>query len=288
MKINVKRVNAFTDKIDGGNPAGVLFNSPQLTNSQMAFITKELKVSETAFVYPSNKADYKIRFFSPDIEVDLCGHATISTFYTMALENRLNKNSIKMETIAGILPIDIEYNPDGDIKKVMMTQAKPVLKDIFLDISFIADSLNISPEEINQKMPLQKVSTGLFTLPVCIKSYDVLKNMKPDFKKIKKICKENGFGSYHVFTFETSEPKSLYHARNFAPLYAIDEDPVTGTANGAVCSYLVKNGVIEQGSFVCEQGDITGRKGRVFVEIKNEKVRVGGIAKIVEEKEIEI
>jgi predicted PhzF superfamily epimerase YddE/YHI9 len=70
-------------------------------------------------------------------------------------------------------------------EKVMMHQAKPVLKDIYLDIFEIADSLKITPEFINSSLPKQIVSTGLFTLPICIKSFDILKNIKPDFEKIK-------------------------------------------------------------------------------------------------------
>ena len=89
IKIKVKRINAFTDKINGGNPAGVLLDAPHLLENQMKDITRELKVSETAFVYPSNIVDYKVLFFSPEVEVELCGHATIATFYTMAYEEIL-------------------------------------------------------------------------------------------------------------------------------------------------------------------------------------------------------
>ena len=85
MKIVVIKVNAFTESINGGNPAGVVLNSPELTEKQMAYITKQIEVSETAFVFPSKKADYKIRFFTSEIEVDLCGHATIATFFTQLL-----------------------------------------------------------------------------------------------------------------------------------------------------------------------------------------------------------
>jgi PhzF family phenazine biosynthesis protein len=146
--------------------------------------------------------------------------------------------------------------------------------------------LNISTSEIDDSLPNQLVSTGLFTLPICIKSFDVLKNMKPDFDKIKAICNEYNAGSFHAFTFETLELKSVYHARNFAPLYAVNEDPTTGTANGAVCSYLLRNKIIKDNNLICEQGDIMGRPGRVFVEIDNDTVRVGGRAKIVEELNI--
>lgn len=290
MKIKVKRVNAFTDSLDGGNPAGVLLDSPDLTDAQMAFITKQLSVSETAFVFPSNKADYKVRFFSPTIEVDLCGHATIATFFTTALNGVFPQDKeivVTQETKAGILPVSI-YFSKGEVDKVMMTQGQAIYKNIHFDISKIAESLKIDTEEIDHTMPNQTVSTGLFTLPICIKSYDVLKNIKPDFEEVKHICNKINSGSFFLFSFETLNEDSLYHARCFAPVYAINEDPVTGTANGAVCSYLLKNNIIKDKELICEQGDIIGRAGRVFVDIKNDVVKVGGRAKIVEETEIEI
>jgi len=291
MKIKAKIVNAFTDSLEGGNPAGVVLNSPDLTDKQMADITKELKVSETAFVFPSNKADFKIRFFSPNIEVDLCGHATIATFFTMASEEILEKKQNKIltqETKVGILPVYVEFLDDGNINRVMMSQYKPIFKDIHLDILDIADSLNITKDNIDISLPKQVVSTGLFTLPICIKYYNILKSIEPDFDKIKDICIKHNFGSFHLFTFDTLEARSVYHARNFAPLYGINEDPVTGTANGAVCSYLLINKIIHENILICEQGDIIGRPGRVFVEIVKNSVKVGGRAKIVKEKEIKI
>ncbi|UCD14029.1 MAG: PhzF family phenazine biosynthesis protein [Thermoplasmatales archaeon] len=289
--MRVKKVNAFTESIDGGNPAGVVTNPSQLTEEQMKYISKKLAVSETAFVFPSNKADFKVRFFSPKIEVDLCGHATIATFFTMAEEGvfpqKKERISITQETKAGILPVNV-YFKNSTCEKVMMTQVRSSFKEIKLNIEEIANALNIKRNEIDESLPNQIVSTGLFTLPVCVKSFTTLQKMKPNFNQIKKICMDRGFGSFHVFTFETLEKTSTYHARNFAPCYGIDEDPVTGTANGAVTSYLVKNGIIKEKQLICEQGDIIGRPGRVFVDIEGDVVRVGGKAKLVEETEIEV
>jgi PhzF family phenazine biosynthesis protein len=288
MKVHVKRVNAFAESANGGNPAGVVFDSPNLTDGQMKHVSKVLNVSETAFVFPSEKADYKVRFFSPEVEVDLCGHATVATFFTMALNNFFRDTCrVTQETRAGVLPVHILFF-DDEIDRVMMTQSRPIYKNISLDISDLAGSLKIKKEDIDNSLPKQIVSTGLFTLPVCVKSFDVLKLMKPDFVKIKNLCKKIGVGSIHVFTFDTLEPRSVYHARNFAPMYGINEDPVTGTANGAVCSYLIKNGIIHERNLVCEQGDIIGKPGRVYVEVGKGFVRVGGKARVVEEKEIQL
>ena len=291
MKIKTLKVNAFTGKLNGGNPAGIVLDSPKLADQQMTCISKELNVSETAFVFPSDKADYKVRFFTPKIEVDLCGHATIATFFTMALKGMLSpkKNDVvTQETKVGILPVNIYYADDKKIDRVMMTQSRPIYKNIHLDISMIADSLKVDVKDIDDSLPKQIVSTGLFTLPICIKSYDDLKNIKPDFEKVKKICDKMGAGSFHVFTFETIEPASIYHARNFAPVYGVNEDPVTGTANGAVSSYLIKHKIIKNKNLICEQGDIIGRPGRVFVEIGKDVIKVGGKARIAEEREIEV
>ena len=289
MNINVLKVNAFTESLDGGNSAGVLLDSPDLTDKQMMQISREVSVSETAFIFPSKKADYKVLFFSPTVEVDLCGHGTIATFYTMALKGLLSQSCVvTQETKAGVLPVNIMFS-DNKLDRVIMTQAKPILKPVDLDFDKISSALNIQLEDIDTSLPQQIVSTGLFTLPVSINSLKTLKTMNPDFNKVEQVCKLLGVGGFHVFTFETIESVSLYHARNFAPLYGTNEDPVTGTANGAVVSYLVKNNIIDGRSFICEQGDIIGRPGRVFVEIdENDSVKVGGRARIVEEIELDV
>lgn len=291
MKIKVCKVNAFSGSLQGGNPAGVVIDSPVLTDEQMKQVSKELSVSETAFIFPSSVADFDLRFFSPTVEVDLCGHATIAAFFTMAWKGKLSKkrnNVFTQKTKAGILPVTVLYSDDVVVDRVMMTQVKPIYKNIYLNISLIADSLNVDITDIDDSLPKQIVSTGLYTLPVCVKSLKILRDIQPDFSKVADMCRTLQVGSFHVFSFETINPESAYHARNFAPLYGINEDPVTGTANGAVSSYLVKNYLIKKNNMICEQGDCIGRSGRVFVEIHDDEVKVGGKAKIVQERDIEL
>ena len=131
MEINAIKVNALTDLKNGGNPAGVVLNSPLLSEEKMANISEILGVSESAFVFASKLADYKIRFFSPKIEVDLCGHATIATFFTLAVKGFITTNNciLFQETRAGILPIEVLFKHNF-VEKVMMTLGKPVLKNI--------------------------------------------------------------------------------------------------------------------------------------------------------------
>ena len=100
MKIPFYVVNAFTDKPFNGNPAGVVLEADDLNRNLMQKIAAELKCSETAFVSTSKNATFRVHFFSPLKEVDLCGHATIATFYTMAKSGILKESRVSMETNA--------------------------------------------------------------------------------------------------------------------------------------------------------------------------------------------
>ncbi len=292
MEVSVLTVRSFTTSKRGGNPAGVVLRPPQdITEQQMKEVSKQLQVSETAYIFPSTKADMKTRFFSPTSEVDLCGHATIAAFYSIAMNQpHLSDRTLSyiQETNAGLLPVTITVDADEHIEKVMMKHASIQLKDVEVSYQKIAEALRISKTAIDTDLAQQKVSTGLFTLPICVSSFEILKNISPDFDQVKAICDQLDIGSFHVFTFDTLEKDSFYHARNFAPCYGINEDPVTGTANGAVCGYLKAHGILENDEVIVEQGDIIDHSGRVIVQIKKKAVFVGGQAVIVEDKDINV
>ena len=196
MKIKAYKINAFTEKTNGGNPAGVVPNPPGgIKKDQMTLISRKLGVSETAFVFPSEKADCKTRFFSPRAEVALCGHATIATFYMMGQKTPgAGEKVFYQETQVGVLPVSVIYK-NKKISQVMMTQDHPTIKNISLDISSVADVLRINVEDIDTSLPSQVVSTGLYTLPICVKSLDVLKNITPNYEGVEGICKKINAGS---------------------------------------------------------------------------------------------
>ena len=114
MEINIFQVDAFSSKSFGGNPAGVVPNAKWLNTTDMQKIAKEMNLSETAFVQQLDDNLFKVRFFTPICEVDLCGHATIATFYTMAKKGYIKAiedgiKRAKLETNTGTFPIDINY-----------------------------------------------------------------------------------------------------------------------------------------------------------------------------------
>ena len=274
-------VNAFTDRPFKGNPAGVVLDADEFDETAMQRIAAELKCSETAFVMGSEKADFKVRFFSPLKEVELCGHATIAAFHAMEEMGFVRKNNLSMETLAGILDIEILEG------KVFMEQTKPAFREAKIERGRIADALGIEPSEIDD-LPIEAVSTGLFSLNIPIKHIESMEHMSPDFEKVRKVCTDCNVGSLFVFTFETIDENNFIHARCFAPLYGVNEDPVTGTANGALGAYLRKHGLMESTSYRAEQGHEIGRDGIVFVDLSGDRVKVGGSAYIAMQGEVSL
>ncbi|HTS00715.1 MAG TPA: PhzF family phenazine biosynthesis isomerase, partial [Bacteroidota bacterium] len=119
MKISVKQVDAFTETPLTGNPAGVVVKADGLTDRQMQMVAREMSVPETAFILPPTMpgADLRIRWFSPTVEVPLCGHATIASFHALAESNMCGMEnpgaySFNLETRSGILPVEVTKTRD--------------------------------------------------------------------------------------------------------------------------------------------------------------------------------
>lgn len=281
MKIKVILVKAFTKDESQGNPAGVILDADNLSGGQMLKISAELGFSESAFVQKSVKAEFRIRFFTPTQEVDLCGHATIAAVHTLREERKISNDFISVETKAGVLPI--ECRKDGLIE---MAQAKPKFGKSDHSKNEIARLLNISESEILDH-PIEIVSTGTPKLIIAVNSLDTLFKIKPDLAGIKKYCQDHAVKGFYPFTFETLEEDSDFHARQFNPLAGIDEDPITGVAAGALGAYIARHKLLEKNRFIIEQGFCLNKGGKMFVSI-NGGVKVGGYAVKFGEKELEI
>jgi PhzF family phenazine biosynthesis protein len=260
-KINICQIDAFTDKPFSGNSAGVTFVDG-LTNEEMQLIAREMNVAETAFLFKSGAADYNLRWFTPVTEVELCGHATIASLHFLFENGYINNNSeIKFDTLSGILKCRVKDGkyfmqiPDYSIEEYNDNKA-----------DFLA-ALSLTENDIDKSIPF--IITGNRYLYVYIKSLSILKGIRPNFKDLLKLQKQNNIGGNVVFTRETYEKENFAHSRFFAPYCGIDEDPVTGSANGPLLQVLNAMGFInsnnENISLTFEQGDITGRPGRVGV-----------------------
>ncbi len=265
-------VDVFAAQRFAGNPAGVVPQAAELDDTTMQHIARELRCSETAFVMESDTADVRVRFFSPAREVDLCGHATIAAFHVLDATTEL-PSRVTMETRVGVLPVEIRSGA------VHMQQAQPAFRSLDIDTPILADALGLD-ENVIAGLPIEAVSTGLWSLNVPIASRAVMEQLRPDYDAIKALCRECDVGALFAFTFDTVEEENLVHGRCFAPCYGIDEDPVTGTANGALGAYLRRHDLLEARRYTAEQGYELGRPGIVHVDVSDGDVWVGGTAMV--------
>jgi PhzF family phenazine biosynthesis protein len=266
-KISICQIDAFTHIPFGGNSAGVTFGDG-LTKEEMQLIAREMNVAETAFLSKSDKADYNLRWFTPVTEVELCGHATIASLHFL-FENKYigNNTEVKFDTLSGILKCRVE---DG---KCFMQIPAFKTNEFTENKEEILTALGLSEDDIDKSIPF--IITENRYLYIYIKKLSKLKELRPNFKDLLKLQQQTNSGGHVVFTLETYDKESSAHSRFFAPYYGIDEDPVTGSANGPLMLVLRKLGFIkndnEDISLTFEQGDIIGRGGRVGVKFSPSK-----------------
>ena len=269
--VDVYMAVAFSKDAKGGNKAGVVLGRSELTSVQKAAIAKEMGYSETAFVLDSDKADFKLQYFTPTEEVPLCGHATIAAFSTLKLLNMLDKPDCTIETEAGILNIHIK--DDG---LILMEQNRPAYLEV-LDSDIFTGC--IERNFIDHRFPIQIVSTGLNDVMLPVDSVEHLEQLSPDFEMIANMSKEKEVVGVHAFTI-IKESDVTAICRNFAPLYGIDEESATGTSNCALACYLFKH-YKQQSQYIFEQGFNLGSASRLIVNIAQhdntiDTVYVGG------------
>ncbi len=273
----ILQVDAFTDDPLSGNAAGVVPDADGLSDDQMGAIAAEMAVSETAFLRSSEAADRRLRYFTPTQEVDLCGHATIATFAHLHDEG-LEPGTTTVETNAGVLEIDLEA--DGT---VWMTQETPRVRQVDVDYGRVADALGVDREALegsSADLPLSVASTGLPFLIVPITYLSDVGTADPDLAAVESLTDEVDATGVYLFTFDTLEGESTLHGRMFAPGAGVPEDPVTGTASGAVGAYLDHVGAFDDEfpeELRLEQGHYVDRPGLVRVRVDS-SVQVGGRA----------
>lgn len=272
MPHTINQVNAFTAGGKNGNPAGVVLDAGELSEEQMLGIAARAGFSETAFVSASKQATYKVRFFTPTEEVDLCGHATIATWSFMHEQRIIPAGSYTQETLAGILGISV-----GDDGLVFMEQAEAEFYDV-IPASSVAPLLGIAANELHPSLKSQIVSTGLRDLLVPLKDNSVLARMRPEFGLITDFSKRHNLTGLHVFSLKDG-PGSIADTRNFAPAVGIPEECATGTSNGALLCYLKQhNALPDQPIYGIEQGKAMNKLSYIHGKFVDEKVWIGGRA----------
>lgn len=268
------RLSAFPKGDIGGNNAGVYLYADDLSENEMQQIAKDVGYSETAFVMKSMLADFKVRFFTPISEVDLCGHATIATFNLLKKLKIVEVGTYTQETKVGILKLDVREN------MVFMEQPQPIFSEMIdkKEIFECFDNIQLHPS-----LPIQVVSTGIREIFLPVESVDNLNSLKPDFKKMQKLAKQHDTIGIHAFAI--GDDCDAY-GRNFAPVVGIDEESATGTSNGALSCYLFRY-LNKKSSFELRQGYSMNLPSKIIVNLEIDKdninkVWVGGSANLIE------
>lgn len=273
--IQIFIVDAFCYNGEGGNGAGVVLQSDGLTREQKLAIASEVGLSEMAFVSASEVADFKIEYFTPVAEVELCGHATIATF-TLLHQRGLAPKTYTIETLSGILQIEVQKNGI-----IWMQQCLPVFGETFSQADFATCLPGINKHPL---LPIQVVSTGLKDILFPVGSMEELKSLRPDFGAMANLNELQGVVGIHAFALTgLTEPVAI--CRNFAPRYGIDEESATGTSNCALASYLHKY-YTKQSEYQFLQGESKGSPSAIMVRIQEQDgqisaVYVGGNGRIV-------
>ena len=270
-------VDAFTNQIFGGNQAGVVLlgDEDKFPEAEvMQKIAAELKHSETAFVKSADSRTFIFRYFTPEGEVDLCGHATVSAFTVLRSEKGLGTGNYFADTAAGRLNISVE---PGEIW-MEMAQGKLLryLSPEECEQLYQAYGIDFQPQADNTRPCI--VSSGLADILLPVSSKEILDNALQKRDEVIRISKKLQVTGVHMYFCELS-PEVTAYCRNFAPLFGIDEEAATGTSNAGLTYYLLNNGLIrESDTNVFVQGVSMGKPSVIRSRTINGRIYIGGEA----------
>ncbi|MEX0282992.1 MAG: PhzF family phenazine biosynthesis protein [Paracoccaceae bacterium] len=259
---NFDWVDAFSDRAFGGNGCAVVHDGAGLADDVCMGFVRETSLVECTFTGPSDIADVKVRYFLASREIPFAGHPTIATVTALRSRGLFRGDRIVLETGAGLIPVTV--TADGQFE---MTQVAPEFGQSS-DPALVAAAVGLEVDDIIS--PPQFVSTGL---PFCItvlRDHDALRRASVDVLALERLAKAGGYsGSDMAEPFLVTLQGATEAGQTFSRLLLAPpsppEDPFTGSATGAMASYLWHNGLMQQDSFVAEQGHWMGRPGQARV-----------------------
>ncbi|MFE3976203.1 MULTISPECIES: PhzF family phenazine biosynthesis protein [unclassified Peribacillus] len=279
-RVNYSIVDVFSNGKYTGNQLAVFKKAGNIPDNEMQQIAKEINFSETTFILSDSKNDggYDVRIFTPNEEVPFAGHPTLGTAYII-------QNEVLEATLENIIlnfkggQITVTFNNQEEL--LWMKQNEPTFGRI-LDTDKISEILNIHKKNIDDRFPIQEVSTGLPVLVVPLKSLEAIKKVKINKEKYFELIEHTDAKAIMVFSPETYDSKNDLNVRDFADYYGIPEDAATGSSNGCLAAYLVKYRYFEKSEIDIrvEQGCEIERPSLLFLkagDVNGEiDVHVGG------------
>jgi PhzF family phenazine biosynthesis protein len=251
MNIPFYQIDAFSNKIFGGNPAAVCLLESWLDDNVLQSIAAENNLSETAFLVPKAKGRYYLRWFTPTVEIDLCGHATLASAFVIFSFIDSTVSFVDFETASGLLSVaksDKLLSMDFPSRKPVLTGIPPIL----------SQALGIEPLEVLKSRDMLAV----------FKDESVVRDMNPDFDKLKQI--QDVFAIIITARGDDSD----FVSRFFAPNAGIPEDPVTGSAHCTLIPYWANK--LKKNQLHAFQ--LSKRGGELFCDYMGDRVRISGHA----------
>jgi PhzF family phenazine biosynthesis protein len=257
MKISIFQVDAFTNQAFGGNPAAVCPLDYWLSDEDMQAIAQENNLSETAFIV--NRGDfYQIRWFTPQTEVDLCGHATLASAWVIMNKVQQDKNEIRFGSKGG----ELKVRREGDL--------------YLMDFPVHQPEKCVAPNNLIKAMgqnPVEVLASNYYL--VVFDSEDIVRNLKPYMTLLKELDR--------IGVVITAPGKSVdFVSRFFAPAVGIPEDPVTGSAHCTLIPYWAE----KLGKTRMTAKQVSCRGGDLICESKGDRVVIGGQARLFMEGRI--
>ena len=253
MPIAISQVDAFTSRPFAGNPAGVCVLPEDRDDAWMRNVAQEMNLAETAFLR-ERPDGWSLRWFTPAVEVDLCGHATLASAHVLWETRQLPADEIaRFHTRSGLLTavkrgdwieLDFPATPDEPVEAP----------------SGLAESLGVTPLYVGRSR---------FDYLVEVGDEDTVRNLRPDYARMKALG-----GRGVIVTSRAASPDRDFVSRFFAPAAGIDEDPVTGSAHCCLGPFWSRR--LNKTSFRARQ--ISPRGGELKVDLDGNRVRLGGQA----------
>lgn len=253
MGIPIYQVDAFTHKPFGGNPAAVCLLPRPAEAEWMQNVAKEMNLSETAFLYKLEDG-YNLRWFTPKIEIDLCGHATLASAHILWETGTLEKGvRARFHTRSGLLTAE--------------------LHDEWIELNFPsrhAESMEL-PHEVAAALGISPIYAAKFNSDYLaeVESEEIVRSIKPDFTLLRKAQLRAV-----IVTAKSNSEEFDFVSRFFAPGAGIDEDPVTGSAHCILGPYW--EGKLGKSSFSAYQASERG--GVLRVKVEGDRVCMAGQA----------
>jgi trans-2,3-dihydro-3-hydroxyanthranilate isomerase len=268
-------LDVFAEEKYAGNQLAVVRHAPDWSKDQMQKLAQEMNYSETTFILSEKVRDggYDVRIFTPGAELPFAGHPTLGTAWV--IRNEIidqPTDQVILNLKVGQIPVD--FGGDGVL---WMRQNPPVFGETF-DLAAIAEALSLRPGDIDERFPIQDVSTGFPCIIAPLKTLDAIKRARVKHKEFFDLIEKHDAKEILIFAPEPHNEDEDLSVRFFADFLGVPEDPATGSANGCLAGYLVKHRYFGRNNInvLVGQGHEMGRPSllRLKAEEEGKKIAV--------------